>query len=225
MRRSSFAEKTSFFDKLLTLLSWIGFIPTTKLRLWLFGTLQCLQFLTGLLCLSYLNIPNPLNEKPSRDALMYFAIDGTFYLNGLICFFINYQLVKKFPDVMSGYEMNETTAPSRKYLLIFVSTVGVITVINILVFNIQDAGTTTNQDKYWQVYLAVIIIHSSIIGISQCNVCSHLLLLGCIVSGYKKQSKNAKTYILITRTTLKHTLKMYSTATNPFKSLLALACL
>ena len=155
---------------------------------------------------------------------MYFAIDGTFYLNGLICFFINYQLVKKFPDVMSGYEMNGTTAPSRKYLLIFVSTVGVITVINILVFNIQDACTTTNQDKYWQVYLAVLILHSSIIGISQCNVCSHLLLLGCIVSGYKKQSNGRKFYTR-TRTTLKHTLKMYSTATNPFKSLLALACL
>lgn len=179
--------KKTFFSKLLTLLSWIGFIPTTKFRLWIFGAFQGFQFLLGLSCLIYPMIPTTSNESISRTDLMYLAVDGTFLLNGLICFFVNYQLTQRFPDVITGNLRSQTTTPRRKYLLLLVSTVAFIIVIFFIIINIKSYFTST--DKNEELNHAIQILYTLILGIALCNVCCHLFLLGCVVSDYKAKSE------------------------------------
>ena len=177
-----------FFSKLLKLLSWIGFIPTTNFRLLVFGAFQCFQFLLGISCLIYVNIPIAPNE--SSTALMYFAVDGTFHLNGLICFFVNYQLAKIYPNVITGNLMSQTTIPRRKYLLLLVSTVAFIIVLFFLIVHIKSYFASTDENE--KINQAIQILYTLILGIALCNVCSHIFLLGCIVSDYKAKSENVR---------------------------------
>ena len=109
-------------------------------------------------------IPTAPNESISRTALMYLAIDSTFYLNGLICFLVNYKLAQIFPDVFERKLGSQTTTPNRKYLLLFVSLVSFLTILALLIDNIKTCLTC--EDGGRELKHIISILYTLIISIS-----------------------------------------------------------
>ena len=177
---TTIAGKSMLTFKVLIFLSWLGFIPTTKLRLKIFGSLQCFQFLIGVTAIIFSHLI--FNNDSTTDEMVYIVTDITFYLNGIMCFFANYQLGQRNPDMIKRKFQQKIISPSRVYLLILISVLCFITPVSFIVYASKQFWVENGDN--WQFKLSVNIINLLNCAFSQLSICSHLYLFGTIVSNY-----------------------------------------